>query len=337
MVQVHAEGEQTSVVWGGVLNIPGSTLLEKMNYINEVDDSIRRFTVFEPRGRAQMSACLLFPPSHPEAHAGFIVLQADRAHAMSGSNTIGVTTVLLETGMVPMQEPETTVVLETPAGMIRVTAFCRHGKCERVVLDGVPSFVEQLSVPVNVDGIGEVDVDIAFGGCYYGLVDVRRIGSKLNRQAARSLVEAGSAIHSALRSQVQVQHPNMPGVNFISYVMFFDRDEHNPGILRGCAVLPPGRVDRSPCGTGHSARLACMFERGEAVVGDTFLARSIIDSEFKMEVAACTEVGSRRAVLPRIGGRAWIYGYHQIGLDPDDPFPLGFTLSDTWGGEVEER
>lgn len=336
MVQVHAEGEQTNVITGGVLDLPGKTMQDKMNYINQVDDSLRRFTVFEPRGRAQMSSVLLLPPTHPDADAAFLIMQADRAHAMSGSNTIGVTTVLLETGLVEMREPETVVTLETPAGLVRVKAQCHNGKCERVTLDGVPSFVERLDVPVSVPGYGDIKVDIAYGGCYYALIDVRQLGLQITHTQARALVNAGSAVHQAFRSQVQVEHPEYPGINFISYVMLTDRDDENPAVLRGCTVLPPGRADRSPCGTGNSARLAVMHARGEAKVGNTFSARSVIDSEFRVELVGETEVAGRPAVLPRISGRGWIYGMGQIGVDPSDPYPLGFVLTDTWGEDLEE-
>ncbi len=333
LVEVHAEGEVGSVVTGGVLNIPGNSMLDKMEYINNVDDSIRRFTVFEPRGRAQMSVNLLLPPTRSEADAGFIILQADRAHSMSGSNCICVVTALLETGILPMQEPQTRVVLDTPAGLVTALADCQDGRCQRVSLNMVPSFVEQLDSQVQVPEFGHLKFDIAFGGCYYALIDPAQVGLNIERTSARALVDAGNAIQQALRQQVQVQHPELPSINHISYVMFVDKD--NDGSLRGCTVLPPGRVDRSPCGTGNSARLACMYARGEVQIGSQLTARSIIDSEFQLELLDETQVGGRPAILPRVSGRGWIYGFHQIGIDPSDPYPLGFTLSDTWGEDME--
>lgn len=334
MVQVHAEGEATSVVTDSVVRIPGETLLDKMNYINRVDDSIRRYTVFEPRGRVQMSVAVLFPPSQPAADAGYLILQADRAHAMSGSNTIGVVTVLLETGMVSMREPQTTVVLETPAGLITAVADCHEGKCERVTLNGVPSFVEMLDVPVTVEGVGHVNVDIAYGGCYYALADVRQIGLRICREDARGLATVGARLLKAVQRQVKVRHPEYPGIDFVSYAMLTDRDS-DPQIIRGATVLPPGRLDRSPCGTGNSARLACMYHRGEAHVGQCFSARSVIDSEFRVSIIEETAVANKIAIVPRISGRGWLYGFHRIGLDPSDPYPLGYVLSDTWGEDLE--
>jgi proline racemase len=331
--EVHAEGEQGTCFLGGVFEIPGTTMLEKLRYLNEVDDSLRRYLTMEPRGRPQTSANLVFPSANPEAHAGFIVLQADRAHAMSGSNTICVVTALLETGVVAMTEPTTNVVLETAAGLVRVVAHCRDGKCERVTLAGVPSFVEALDVPLRVPGFGEVLVDVAYGGCYYVLVDADRLGVKIDRSGARELVDAATAVSLAARSQISVQHPEVADINFISYVMVTGNDDPGAGRLRGATVLS-GRVDRSPCGTGNSARLACLAARGEASVGSRYVATSIIDSEFQVAILGRTTVGDRPAILPEISGRGWIFGQRTTALDPSDPYPTGFVLSDVWGNEV---
>ena len=334
LVEVHCEGEVGRVITGGVVDVPGRTMLDKMNHINTVDDTIRRFTVFEPRGCAQMSVNLLLPPTRPEADAGFIVLQPDRAHAMSGSNSICVVTALLETGTVEMREPETTVVLDTPAGLVTAVAACRDGKCERVALDMVPSFVEELGVSTTVEGFGEIEADIAFGGDYYVLVDASAVGLAIEPGSARDLAVAASRVKRAFADRVAVRHPELPGLDAISYVMFRSRDAGQPDVVRTCTVLHPGRVDRSPCGTGSSAMLAVMHARGEIAVGGVIRTRSIIDSEFRVELLGETTVGAHAAVLPRISGRAWVYGFHRIGLDPSDPYPLGYALSDTWGTDA---
>jgi len=329
LIEAHAEGEVGRVVTGGVLDIPGHSMLEKMTYLNETDDSLRRFCVFEPRGCAQMSTNLLLPPSRADADAAFIILQGDKAHSMSGSNCICVVTVLLETGALPMREPETVVRLETPAGLVVATATCRAGKCERVALDMVPSFVEALDVEVAVPGLGSVRVDIAFGGVYYALIDPRPLGLRIEPQAARALVDTGCRIHRALNETQTIRHPELPAIRGIAYTMFVDRNER--GDLVGATILPPGRIDRSPCGTGNSARLAVRHARGEAKVGETLTAHSIIGSTFEVALRGEARVAGRPAVLPRISGRGWLYGVHQIGVDPSDPYPLGFLLSDTWG------
>ncbi|NEV02775.1 proline racemase family protein [Bradyrhizobium uaiense] len=337
MIDLHAEGEIGRVATAGFGTVPGDSMMEKMRYINEMDDTIRRFTVFEPRGAATSTVNLLFPPIRPEAAAGFIVLQADKAHAMSGSNAMCVATALLETGYIPMREPYTRLKLDTPAGLVSVTAECRGGRCERIALDMPPSFVHDLEVRLSVPEIGTVIVDIAYGGVFYALVDAAALGIPINRTNARRLVELASPIKRAVNQQVRVRHPDLPEINHVSYVMFCERGS-DPSLIRGCTVIPPGRCDRSPCGTGTAARLAAMYARGEVRLGDELRAQSIIDTEFQVELTGqtCIGCGSEGAVLSRISGRAWIFGMYQCALDPTDPFAFGFALSDTWGPDVDE-
>ena len=332
-IEVHAEGEQGTCYLGSVFPIPGNTMREKLRYINETDDTIRRYLTMEPRGRPQASANVVYPSMLPEADAGFVILQADRAHAMSGSNTICVVTALLETGTVAMTEPYTDVVLETAAGLVSARATCTDGRCERVTLDGIPSFVESLDLPLEVEGFGTIRVDVAYGGCYYVFARAEELGLKLDRQSARDVVEAAEAVSAAARRDITVQHPDLPEIDFISYVMVIGDDDPGNGSLRGATVLS-GRVDRSPCGTGSSARLACMSARGQAAVGQQFTARSMIDSEFIVEIIGETTVGGRPAVLPRISGRGWVVGTRTVSVDPTDPYQEGFVLSDVWGREL---
>ncbi len=333
LINAHCEGEAGNIVTSGILDIPGTTMLDKLNHINKVDDSLRRFLVFEPRGRVQMSVNILLPPADPRAHAGFMVFQADQAHAMSGSNAICVATALLETGMVAMSEPTSKVVLDTPAGIVTATAECRDGRCERVSIDMVPAFVEALDVEIETERFGTIRADIAYGGVYYALVDVEQVGLAIEPGAARDLVDCGVAIKTAANAQHRVSHPTLPGIEGIAYVMFRSRDAD--GAVRTCTTLKPGRVDRSPCGTGSSANLATLHARGDIKVGGSTLSRSIIGSEFGVALTGTTDVGGRTAVLPRITGRAWITGTQQIGLDPSDPFPQGFVLSDAWGAHID--
>jgi proline racemase len=329
LVDVHCEGEIGKVITSGVLDIPGKTMLDKMNYINEVDDSLRRLVVLEPRGCLQMSVNLLLPPTRPEAQAGFIVLQADKAHPMSGSNCICVVTALLELGILPMEEPSTTVVLDTPAGLVTARAQCAGGRCVSVSLDMVPSFVEHLDAVIQTDEFGPIKADIAFGGVYYALIDVEQVGLSIEPGKARELANAGVRLRGIINEQVSVKHPLIDSLNEVAYVMFRNRIDQLT--WQTCTTLPPGRVDRSPCGTGSSANLATLSARGQVAPGDQLISRSTIGGEFKVELLGLTEVGDRAAVLPRITGRAWVYGMHQIGVDPDDPLADGFMLSDTWG------
>jgi proline racemase len=329
-IEVHAEGEQGTCYLGSIFDVPGATAREKLHHVNAVDDTVRRLLTLEPRGRPQASANLVFPSTDPRADAAFIVLQADRAHAMSGSNTICVVTALLETGTLTMTEPTTVVTLETAAGLVRTEATCRDGRCERVSFAGVPSFVEALDVPLEVPGLGTVAVDVAYGGCFYVLVDAATVGVRLARDEARELVDRAEAVMAAARRQLEVRHPEVPEIDFLSYVMVTGDDDPEAGVLRGATVLS-GRVDRSPCGTGTSARLACLAARGQTATGSTFTARSLIDSEFTASISATTTVGDRSAVVPTISGRGWIVGTRTTTVDPTDPYPTGFVLPDLWG------
>jgi proline racemase len=329
MVEAHAEGEVGRVVTGGVIDIPGKTIADKLRYINEVDDSLRRFLVFEPRGHAAMSTNLIFPPTRPDADIAFLILQGDKAHAMSGSNSICVVTVLLETGMLKMTEPETMVRIDTAAGLVTARAHCRDGKCERVTLEMNPSFAHEVDLVVDAPDLGKVKVDIAYGGVFYALIEPTQLGLDIRPDMAKRLVAAGTAVHRAINAQMSVQHPEIEAIKGIAYTMFVGHNE--AGELKGATILPPGRIDRSPCGTGNSARLAVAAARGLAKPGDRFTARSIIDSTFEVAFARETSVAGRPAVIPTISGRGWIHGIHQVGIDPSDPYPHGYSVADTWG------
>jgi proline racemase len=333
VVDVHCEGEIGKVITSTTLDVPGATMLDKLVHLNTVDDSLRRLVCFEPRGFVQMTVNLMLPPTRPDADAGFIVLQPDRAHPMSGSNAICVTTALLETGMLTMREPETVLRLDTAAGLVTVTAACHDGKVTSASIDTSPSFVQDLDLAVETRDFGRITLDVAYGGCFYGLVDVDQVGLSIEPANAHRLMQAGVSILDDLMAKVPVQHQERPQINQFSYVMFRDRRDDT---VKTCTVLKPGRVDRSPCGTGSSANLAAMHARGQVKTGDVLTAESIIGSRFRVEMLGETAVRNRPAVLPRITGRAWIYGISQLGLDPTDPFPRGFALSDTWGPGVAD-
>lgn len=333
LIEVHCQGEIGKVIVGGAPAIPGATMLDKMNHINNVDGSLRRFVTHEPRACAQMSVNLLIAPTRSDADAGFIVLQSDRAHAMSGSNCMCVVTALLETGRVPMLEPDTIVRLDTPAGLVVARARCEDGRCVSVSFDNVPAFVDVLDRTIETARWGEIKADIAFGGIYYALVDVDQLGIAIDPRNARELAQAGVELKETIARQVTVRHPELAGVDQIAYVMF--RSWEPDGAIRTCTTLPAGRVDRSPCGTGSSANLAVLHARGQIKVGDTRRSRSIIGGEFTVEAIGETSVGGRPAVLPRITGQAWIYGTEQLRIDERDPFPDGFALSDTWGPHID--
>lgn len=332
LLLVHCQGEIGSVIMDGAPPIPGESLLEQMDYINAGHDVLRTFVTSEPRAHAAMSVNLLLPARRAEADAGFIVLQADRAHPMSGSNCICVVTALLESGRIPITAPLMRVRLDTPAGLIEATADCRDGRCASVSLDNVAAWVHELDVPIRTSEWGTIRADIAFGGVFYALVDVEQVGLSIRVDDARDLAEAGMRLKDLIADQVQVAHPEIDGLDSIAYVMFRSSEEHH--VVRTCTTLKPGRVDRSPCGTGSSANLATLHARGLAQVGDRWTSRSIISGEFRVEILAETQVAGRTAILPRVTGGAWIYGQQQLRLSALDPFPEGFRLSDTWGSHT---
>jgi proline racemase len=330
VIGAHAEGEVGRVITGGVLDVPGKTVLDKMSYL-QANDDLRKFVNQEPRGCAQMTTNLLLPACHPDADAAFIPMQADGTHAMSGSNAMCVATVLLEAGMLPMKEPESTVVLDTASGLVTAIASCRDGRVVRVSLDFFPAYAEHLDAPLEVEGLGTLVVDVAYGGVFYVMPSARQCGFRIGPDVARDMVDIGARIKAAAQEQLIVAHPQIADFKTIEFVMFTDEIDPARRILKNATIMPPGRVDRSPCGTGSAARLAVMHAKGLARPGDVFDMRSTIDSSFQASVVSETTVGAKAAVMPRISGRAWIYATMQLGVDPADPYQTGYTLTDTWG------
>lgn len=329
-VDVHCEGEIGRVITGGVLNIPGATMADKLLHLNTVDDSLRRWLCSEPRSGPAGSFCLLTPACDPAADVGLIVLQPDQAHAMSGSNAMCATTALLETGMIAMAEPESIVTFDTAAGLVRATARCENGKVTRVTLDMPPAFVLRRDGVIETAEWGPVRYDLCFGGVFYALVEVAQIGLTIAPENARALATAGISLRERIAAVEPAPHPTTPALDGLAYVMFYA--EEPGGTVRTCTTLRPGRVDRSPCGTGSNSNMALRHARGRAAPGDRIISRSIIGGAFTTDLVALTTVGPYSATRSRVSGQAWVYGISQIGLDPTDPFPAGFTLSDTWGG-----
>lgn len=331
IVSCHAEGEVGDVIVGGVLPPPGGTLWEQSRFIAG-EETLRNFVLNEPRGGVFRHVNLLVPPKNPRAQMGWIIMEPADTPPMSGSNSICVSTVLLDTGIIPMQEPETRMVLEAPGGLVEVTAACRNGKAERISVRNVPSFAAKLGVPLEVAGLGTLTVDTAYGGDSFVIVEAARLGFSVKPDEARELAETGVKITAAATEQLGFHHPDNPDWKHISFCQIAAPVVRENGILTGAnaVVIRPGKIDRSPTGTGCSARMAVMHARGELKVGERFIGRSIIGSEFHCEVTAETTVGGQPAIIPTIAGRAWITGVTQAMLDPDDPWPQGYRLSDTW-------
>lgn len=328
IVSCHAEGEVGDVIVGGVLDIPAKTMHEKLvRYIAE-RDHLRRLLLHEPRGRLEMSVNIVVPPCRPDADAGFLIMAPGDWVPMSGSNCICTTTVLLETGMVPMREPITEVKLDSAAGLVVATAECHDGICKSVSFDNVPAFVYALDKEIGVPGLGKITVDIAYGGQWYVLVQANALGLGVEVVNGDRLIELGNRFKSAVLDQCMPTHPENPAIRGINNVIFTEPLIDGPDVksVKHCVIVTPGRLDRSPCGTGSSARLAVFHARGLLEVGEAVRFRSIIDTEFEGRIRGTQRVGDVDAVLPTIKGRAWITGERSVYLDPEDPFPTGFSL-----------
>lgn len=332
VVGAHAAGELNEVITGGVLPVPGKTIFEKMQYLERNGDELRQFLLHEPRGKVSQCVNLVLPATHPDADAGFIIMESEYYVPMSGTNTICTATVLLETGMVPMIEPVTTLTLEAPAGLVRVTAQCRDGKCESITFDNVPAFTMALDRTIEVPGLGSMVVDVAYGGMIYVLVDAQKLGYGITQDEAAELVDVGEKIKLAAAEQIPAVHPENLEIHTINQTLFAGplRNENGVKRAKNTVIVSPGRHDRSPCGTGTSARLAVMHAKGQIGVGEKFVHESIIGTEFIGEILGTTTVAGQTAVRPAITGSAWITAFHQYVLDPRDPFPTGYKLGDTW-------
>ncbi|EEX11481.1 proline racemase [Ruegeria lacuscaerulensis ITI-1157] len=332
VISAHAEGEVGDVIVGGVTPPPGDTIWAQRSFIAR-DQTLRNFVLNEPRGGVFRHVNLLVPPKHPDADAAFIIMEPEDTPPMSGSNAICVATVLLDGGILPMTEPETHLTLEAPGGLVRVRAECRNGKAERIFVQNLPSFADRLAAPLEVEGLGTLTVDIAYGGDSFVVVDAAALGLRIAEDEAAEIARLGVAITDAANAQLGFAHPENPDWDHISFCAFCGPlTETETGLTgRSAVAIQPGKVDRSPTGTAVSARMALMAARGQLLPGQSFDAVSIIGSRFTGRILGTTHVGDRAAILPEISGRGWITGIHQHMLDPDDPWPQGYRLRDTWG------
>jgi len=332
VISAHAEGEVGDVIVGGVLTPPGDTLWEQRSFIAR-DQTLRNFMLNEPRGGVFRHVNLLVPPKHPDAQMGFIIMEPEDTPPMSGSNSICVSTVLLDAGIVPMVEPVTEMVLEAPGGLVRVRADCRNGKAERIYVQNLPSFADRLDAKLEVPEVGTLTVDTAYGGDSFVIVDAASLGIEIAPDEARDIAQLGVTIMKAANEQLGFTHPENSDWDHISFCLFAgglepDKDGFK---ARSAVAIQPGKVDRSPTGTAVSARMAVLNARGQMKKGQTLTATSIIGSTFTGRIADIVTVGGKSAIIPEISGRGWVTGIHQHMLDPDDPWPEGYRVNDTWG------
>lgn len=331
VVGCHAEGEIGDVIVGGVLPPAGRTMMERMIRMEADHDHIRQLLICEPRGSVARHVNLIVPAINPECAAGAIIMEPTEYVPMSGSNTICIATVLLETGMVPMREPVTTFKLDMPGGIIEVTADCANGRCRSITFKNAPAFAERLGAALEVEGVGTIDIDVAYGGMFFGIVDAKALGFEIRPDESRDLAILGEKIRKAAREQFDVVHPAFSNVRGVSIVQFAMPYEGSGKVTRNTCIVSPGRSDRSPTGTGTSARMAVLQARGQMSKGDTLIHSSIIGSTFTGQILDVREEGGVTSIIPQITGRAWITGNHTYLIDPEDPYPTGYMVSDTWG------
>ena len=324
-VESHTEGMPTRVVTSGVDEIPGSTMFEKrLNFMANMD-YIRQWLMYEPRGHPAMSGAILQKPTRPDADWGVIFIEVSGCLPMCGHGTIGVATVLVEKNLVPVTEPITTVRLDTPAGLVVVDVQVKDGKAEKVTLTNVPSFSYQLDQTVDVLGYGKIQYDMAFGGNFYAIIPIERVGIEFKRENGQKFLTAGLAISEAINQQNRPVHPENPDIAVCHHIDFITAGK-NPLHWKNAMAIHPGWFDRSPCGTGTSARLAQMVARGEFKDSDVLINESWIGSQFEGRIKEHTTVGTLPAVVPTVTGRAWVMGEATWLLDPSDPFPNGFIV-----------
>ena len=330
LVSVHAEGEVGNVIIGGVEPPPGETLWAQRDWL-DADRALHSLMLNEPRGGVFKHINILVPPKDPKAAAAFLIMEPTHLPPMSGSNAICVATVCLETGIVPMTEPESVFYLEVPAGLIEVRAACKDGKALSIEFANVASFSAEIGCPLEVEGLPTLTVDTAFGGDSYCIVNAEEIGLAITPDEGADIAQLGARITKAANEQIGFSHPEMDW-NFVSFTQFAGPLTREESILTGknAVVIDPGKIDRSPCGTGSSARMASLIAKGDMKHSDRYHARSIIGGLFDCHIAGQTKVGDVSAILPKVKGRAWRTGTHEITVDPTDPWPTGYRISDTW-------
>ncbi|MEV0598161.1 proline racemase family protein [Streptomyces sp. NPDC050315] len=342
-VDVHAEGEPGRVLIGSHLHVKGATMAERLQYCEKHLDGLRRLLLQEPRGYPALCGALVLPPADPAADFGFLVLEQGGFRPMSGSNLICAVTAVVETGAVPVSEPVTELTVDTAVGLVRARVEVEGGKAKRVTFANVPAFAVALDHVLELPEYGRVPVDIVFGGQFFAQARAEDFGLSVDPSQAKQLARAGAVLRTVAQREFPVRHPVNPDIDEIALVMLHGPSPTEGASGRNTVVLPNGPVDfnspdtwtgsldRSPCGTGTSARMAALHARGALPLDTDFVHESILGTTFTGRLTGTTHFGPYEAVLPTISGRGWITGFHQYVLDPTDPFAQGYTLGDIWG------
>lgn len=324
-IDTHTGGNPTRTVTSGVPKLTGNTMSEKMLQMKNEYDWIRKFLMNEPRGHGVMSGALLTDPCHPDADVGVIFIETGGYLPMCGHDTIGVCTALIESGMVEAAEPVTYITLDTPAGLVKTEIQVENGKAKQVTFRNIESFLYK-SIKVEVEGFGEIDCDIAYGGNFYGILDARKLNLELTPSNASKIIEKAIKIRKTINQQNEIVHPVFPFIRGLTHIEFYTDPVHRDADLKNTVVVPPGGIDRSPCGTGTSAKLAVLFNKGDLAVGEEFVHESIVGSLFKARILETSEVQGYPAVIPEITGSAWLMGFHTFLYNEEDELNEGFLL-----------
>jgi proline racemase len=341
-VDTHAGGEPGRVIVGGVLDVPGNTMFAKMQYLAAEADELRLRMLREPRGYPAANCNLILPPTVPEADAGYVIMEQVEYPGMSGTNTIAVVTVLIETGMVESREPVTELLLESPAGLIPVQAEVHDGKVKSVTFENVPSFAVHIDAQVEVPELGTITVDVAYGGMFYVIADADQFELRLTEDEAGDAVRIGEMVKAAAQEQLDCVHPENPDIRGITIGQLSAPPLGENADRRNTVVVSTGKLDwdrpstwkgvldRSPCGTGTCAKMAAMHAKGDLPLHQDFRHEGILGTIFTGRLVRETTVGDYQAVVPTLSGTAWITGFAQYVVDPEDPFPNGYTVGDIW-------
>lgn len=326
-IDTHTCGEPTRNVLGGIPKIPGKTMIEKLEYMSTEGDWVRQLLTYEPRGNEVMSGTIITEPCREEADFGVLYFEVGGWMPMCGHDTIGVGTALIESGMVEIEEPYTHVTLDTAAGLVKLKIEVKDNTAVSVTFVNAPAFVMAEDAVVKTEEYGEVHMDIAYGGNIYAILPASSVGLSVEPKQASKLIAAGNRLKTYINEQIHVVHPEIPFENHVTHVEFYEPSGQEDGAVKNAVIIPPGAIDRSPCGTGTSAKLSVLAKKGKIQLGESFIHQSIIGSQFKCTYLGNAEVSGIPAVIPEVTGKAWVTGIHTFVLDPDDIFPTGYQLA----------
>lgn len=326
VIDTHTMGEPTRIIVGGLPVIPGNNMPDKKKYLEENLDHIRTMVMHEPRGHKDMFGAIITQPTCSEADIGVIFMDGGGYLNMCCHGSIGVSTMLVETGMVERKEPVTDIVLEAPAGLIKAKVAVQNGKVSGVTITNVPSFLLKEDVEIEVPTLGKIKLDISYGGSFFALVNANQLGMKVDLENVNELVEAGLTIRDIVNSEIKISHPEKPHINSVDLVEIYDLPTTKGADLKNVVVFGMGQFDRSPCGTGTSAKLAALYAKGKIGLNEPFIYESITGTTFTGKVISETNIGNYKGVIPEVSGRAFVTGFSQLVIDPSDPFKYGFTL-----------